>query len=191
MKQIYKKIWEMVKPYYEKGRLMDIKHIEWMAEQALVVCEKENIDDSLLLPLVILHDCGYAKTPKDNPFKLNLRKIHMKKGAEIAKEILGKLNYPENKTKKIIRYVFTHDNWAIGDNKIYKKDKILGTFNDLDFIWMATPMGFRDVGEILNKNPKEMLGYLKNNEKLNNRPFSTLTTSKLFNFYLIKIANQL
>ncbi len=168
---------------------MDIAHIEWMAEKALVVCQKENIDDDLLLPLVILHDCGYAETPKDNPYKLAVRKQHMKKGAEIAKKILEKLDYPPKKTKRVVNYISVHDNWALGDNNIYKEDKILGVFNDLDFIWMATPKGFQEVRKILDKNQEEMRKYLEDNEKINNRPFSTPTTKKLFYSYLKDRAN--
>jgi len=85
------------------------------------------------MPLVILHDVGYAKVPKDNPFKLDLRKAHMKAGAKIARKILTELNYPKNKVDKIVNYISIHDNWAFGQNDIYTKDKILGTFSDLDY----------------------------------------------------------
>jgi HD superfamily phosphodiesterase len=121
MKKIYLKILELAKPYYEKGRPMDMGHIEWIMKEVLFFCKKENIDDFLLLPLVILHDIGYAEVPKDNPFNLNLRKAHMKEGKKIAKEILEKLNYSKNKTEKIVDYVSIHDNWAFGDTGIYRK----------------------------------------------------------------------
>lgn len=184
MKQIYKKIWVIAKLYYNKGRPMDIAHVRWMMREALIICKKENIDESLLLPLVILHDCGYAKSKKDNPYKLSLRAEHMRKGAVIAQRILNKLNYPKNKTKKIVKWISAHDNWALGNNDVYKKDKVLSVFNDLDFIWMATPIGFREVSKILKKNKEEMLEYLKNNEKLRNRPFATLAAKALFHSLL-------
>ena len=119
MKKIYSKIWELAKPFYKKGRPMDIDHIEWMMKESILVCKKENIDDSLLLSLVILHDTGYFKAPKENPFKLNLRKIHMKAGAEIAREILQKVKYPDDKIEKIVYFVSVHDNWAFGDDDLY------------------------------------------------------------------------
>ncbi|MBT6774139.1 HD domain-containing protein [Candidatus Woesearchaeota archaeon] len=184
MKKIYQQIWELAKPYYQKGRPMDIDHIEWMMKDALLVSEKEKLDDTLLLPLVILHDVGYAEVPQDNPYKLNLRKAHMKAGKKIAKEILEKLNYPQDKIKTISYYVSVHDNWALGDNDIYKKDIILGTFTDLDFIWMTTKKGFPALMKILKKNKKEMIKYIENNEKLVERPFATKTTKELFQKYL-------
>ena len=163
---------------------MDIDHIEWMMKDALIACKQEKLDDTLLLPLVILHDVGYSKSPKDNPFKLDLRKAHMKAGEKIAKKILEKANYPKSKIEKITYYVSVHDNWALGKDDIYKKDKILGTFNDLDFMWMATPKGFPAIMKILNKNCDELIRYIENDDKPKKRPFSSKTTKKLFEKYL-------
>jgi hypothetical protein len=184
MKQIYEEIWKLAKRYYKKGRPMDLDHIEWMMKDAVLVCQKENLDDSLLLPLVILHDVGYAEVTKDSPFKLNLRKAHMEAGAKIARRILEKLNYPEDKIQKIEYYISVHDNWALGDNEIYKRDKILGAFTDLDYMWMATPKGFPALMKILNKNNQEMLEYLETNDKPKLRPFFTKTTKNLYEGYL-------
>lgn len=184
MKEIYKKMWELAKPHYQKGRSMDIDHIEWMMKDASFVCKKEKIDDSLLLPLVILHDVGYSKVPKDNPFNLDLRKAHMKAGAEIAKNILQKLNYPTDKIEKIAYYVSVHDSWALGKDNLFKEDIILGVFNDLDYMWMATPKGFPALMKILKNNSDEMIEYLEKNEKVERRPFSTTTTKKLYDDYL-------
>ncbi len=184
MKEVYLKLWKLAKPYYEKGRPMDVDHIEWMMKDAMLVCEKEKIDDSLLLPLVILHDVGYAEVPKDNPFKLDLRKSHMEAGAKIAKHILEKINYAKDKTEKIVYYVSVHDAWAFGDNKIYAKDKILGVFNDLDYTWMATKKGFPALMKVLNKNKTEMIAYLETNTKPKERPFATKTTKELYEKYL-------
>ncbi|MBD3304266.1 HD domain-containing protein [Candidatus Woesearchaeota archaeon] len=185
MKEIYEKMWKLAKPYYEKGRPMDIAHVEWMMKYALFVCEKEKIDDEILLPLVILHDMGYAGLPKDNPFNLDMRKTHMKAGAEIAEKILKQVSYPRDDSEKIIHYVSMHDNWALGDNEIYKKDKILGVFDDLEFIWLATPQGFPALMKILGfTEPEQMIEYIEQDDKPEKRPFATKTTKELFEKYL-------
>ncbi len=183
MTEIYKKIWNLAKAYYERGRPMDIDHIEWMMKDALLVCEKEKIDDEILLPLVILHDVGYAEVPKDDPNKLEMRKAHMKAGAKIAKEILEKAKYPSDKAKKIEYYVSVHDNWAFGDDE-YKRDKLLGAFKDLDFIWMATPKGFPAMMKVLGKNKNEMIKYIESRPEEENFEFSCQTTKELFEKYL-------
>ena len=185
MKEIYKKIWSLAKPYYEKGRPMDIEHIKWMMKDAELVCKKENLDATVLLPLVILHDVGYAEVPKDNPFKINIREAHMKAGAKIAREILEQTKYPKEKIEKIVYFVSVHDNWALGENNLYKENIILGVFNDLDYMWMATKKGFPALMKILNKSPLELIEYLETDEKMKLRPFSTKTTRKLYEEYLM------
>ncbi|VVB73770.1 Uncharacterised protein [uncultured archaeon] len=184
MNTIYRKIWDLAKPYYEKGRPMDIAHIEWMMKDAMLVCRKEKIDDSLLLPLVILHDVGYSAVPKGNPFNLDLRKAHMEAGARIAGQTLETVGYPREKVIQIVKYVSVHDNWAFGENNIYTGDRVLGTFNDLDFAWMATKEGFPALMKILNKGPAEMINYLETDSKLKDRPFSTKTAKGLFEKYV-------
>ena len=61
---------------------------------------------------------------------------------------------------------------------------MLGTFNDLDYMWMSTPQGFAAVMGILRKSPHEMLEYLEKNDKPILRPFSTNTTRALYEQYM-------
>lgn len=180
----YARLWTLARPYYERGRPMDIDHIEWMMGDATTVSQKENLDGSILLPLVILHDVGYAEVPKDNPFKLDMRKAHMEAGAKIARRVLDQVEYPQDRAQRIVHYVSIHDNWAFGDNDIYTKDPLLGTFNDLDYMWMATPKGFDAVMNILKKNQQEMLRYLEENDKPAMRPFSTATARAFYDQYM-------
>lgn len=186
MKDIYTRIWELAKPFYEKGRPMDIDHIEWMMQDALFVCKEEGIDDSLLLPLVILHDVGYSTAPKGDPYDPKLRRAHMLEGSEIGRFILGKVNYSKAKLETIVQYISVHDNWAFGELEIYNNDLVLGTFKDLDFAWMATPKGFSAMMKILNKKPDEMLKYLiaEKGPIGGKKPFSTDTAKQLYDRYL-------
>jgi hypothetical protein len=179
MEEIFQKIWESAKPYYQKGRPMDIDHIQWMMLEAEKVVTKENIDESLFFPLVILHDVGYAISGPAY-FQVNMKKEHMIAGEKIARKILSDLDYPSEKVGKIAYYISVHDNWIFGLNDLYKQDNVLGTFNDLDFIWMTNIKGFEAVREVLKKSPHEMIEYLENNEKLVSRPFCTESTRQLF-----------
>lgn len=180
----YLQIWNLARSYYEKGRPMDIDHIEWMMNDATLLCEKEDLDSDLLLPLVILHDVGYSAVPNDKPFNLDLRRLHMSEGAKIAESILTELGYNRDVVEKVSYYVSVHDNWALGDNEIFKKEKLLGSFNDLDFMWMATPKGFPALMKMLDKTAEEMMNFTGNNEKLIDRPFATVTAKELFDNYI-------
>ena len=187
MKKIYKEILNLALPYLKKGRQGDVEHIKWMLGEAEKVCKKESLDESIILPVVILHDIGYGIVKKDNPFKLTLRKEHMKKGAILAAQILKKVNYPENKAKIITYYISVHDNWALNDHSVYKKNKLLGIFNDLDYIWMFTPKGFNIVRKFKKFSKQQMLAYLQKNSFPEKGFYSSKTTESIHKKYFKQI----
>ena len=181
MKELYVQLWQQAKSFYKKGRPMDIAHIEWMMDEAIDVCDQEKLDDTVLLPLVILHDVGYAKVDANNPFNLDIRKQHMIEGEKITRQLLENVQYPQEKITVISYYVSVHDNWALGDTGIYKNNHLLGTFTDLDFTWMASPKGFRALMNILHKNYQEMLNYLQDRDQpAKGVPFTSPIVEKLF-----------
>ena len=189
MKEIYLKIWELAKPFYEKGRPMDIDHIEWMMKDASWVCEKEGLDDTLLLPLVILHDVGYSEINNvafADYYQGDTRKVHMASGEKIARDLLAQVNYQSEKAEKIAYYVSVHDNWALGEIDLYVKDPIIGTFKDLDFIWIYTAKGFPALMKVLHKNEAEMLEHLHSETSpiYGKKPFSNSSTKMLYDKYL-------
>lgn len=186
MKEIHRRVWELAKPFYKSGRPTDMEHVEWMIDQSAIVCVEENLQDALLLPLVILHDVGYGSISSTDYFNRDARIKHMEEGAKIAASILAELSFPSDELRKIIHYVSVHDNWAIGDDELYRGDLTLGVFNDLDFTWMASAKGFRYVAQILRMDSCQMLEYLENNEKLTRRPFSVRTTERIFRNELSK-----
>ncbi|MCX6732702.1 MAG: HD domain-containing protein, partial [Candidatus Roizmanbacteria bacterium] len=152
MNSLYQKIWSEAKPYYLKSRPMDVKHIEWFMEMIEKICTIEKLDESLLMPLAILHDVGYAtlSDPKTvNYYDKDIRRAHMKAGAEIAEKILNIVKYPVDKSTRIIEYIRIHDNWAFGEVDIYLKDKVLGTFKDFDYLWIYTKVGFDAIKIVL------------------------------------------
>jgi len=162
---------------------MDVAHVTWMIKKALITSKKEKIDSTILLPLVILHDVGYGVS-KHVYFDKKLKKRHMAEGARISEEILNKVNYPKDKIKQIKYFISVHDNWILGDEKIYKKYKVLGIFNDLDFVWIVTSKGFGMVSDILRKNKKRYI--LELIKEGNEKYFSSRSTKKLFEDYASK-----
>lgn len=189
MDLLYEKIWNEAKPYYEKGRPMDIDHIKWMMRMVDEICKQENLDETILMPLAILHDVGYETLVNPvtaNYYDKDIRRAHMKAGTEIAEQILKSVDYPKDKSKKIVKYVGIHDNWSFGEVDIYKKDKILGTFKDLDYLWIYTKKGCNVIKKVLKKNDREMLKHLKNEVSpiFGKKPFSTSFAQQLRKNYL-------
>ncbi|MFA5023227.1 MAG: HD domain-containing protein [Candidatus Paceibacterota bacterium] len=187
MDPIYLKIWELAKPYYEQGRVYDIPHIEWMMEKANGIADTEQVDKKLLLPVVILHDVGYSAVKESNPnIKDQSSKIiHMREGAKIAEEILGKVGYDGGLKNKIVYYISVHDNWVLGDDKPFKECKEMAIFNDLDFLWGISSYGqFILNGQSMGKTPQEAYAWWLQDEKLERRPFCCETTKVMFADYM-------
>ncbi len=183
MDEIYLKIWEMGKPFYEKGRSYDVPHIEWMMKEADKIADIENLNKEMLLPIVILHDVGYATVNQDNPSIKDKKTkiIHMKEGAKIAKEILEKMDYNQNLIEKITYYISVHDNWILGDDSPYKECKEMAVFNDLDFLWTTTSFNiFKTQAKSMNYTLKEFYQSWKKDEKLTRRPFCCNYTKQMF-----------
>lgn len=184
MKEIYTRIWEAAKPHYLKGRPMDVDHIEWMMEEATRISEVEHLDETVLLPLAILHDIGYAKVPSIESTDYNtldIRKLHMEEGAKLAKTILETLDYPQEKIEKIVSYVAMHDQWAYGEVDAYINDPILGTFKDLDYLWIYAPKGREAFQKLKNFSNEQMLKHLQDETSpiFNKKPFSNDSTKRM------------
>ena len=178
MKSKYNKLWKLAKPFYLKGRPCDIKHVTWMMKQANFLCKKEEIDESILIPLTLLHDVGYSLT-KHVYYEKDKKKAHMIVGARMAKKLLKKVNYNPQKIKQICSYIKIHDNWIFGETKIYEKDKIFGVFHDLDFLWITTQDGFLFMMDLFGKTKDQLIKELK--QEASQRKFSLKSTKKIFN----------
>jgi hypothetical protein len=183
MDKRYLRIWELAKPYYQKGRSYDIPHIEWMIKEADKIADLELLNKDLLLPIIILHDVGYSiiEESNQNIKSKESKKIHMKESAKIAKQILSKIDYPRHLIKKITYYISVHDNWLFGDDKPYQECKEMAVFNDLDFLWVTTSFNtFKITAESMGMNPREFYEFWSKDEKLDKRPFCCDYTRKMW-----------
>jgi hypothetical protein len=187
MKEIYKKLWELAKSYYEKGRSYDIPHIEWMMGEADRILKIEKLNEDLLMPIVILHDVGYSMAGNKNPRMKcqDSKRKHMEDGAKISGELLEKIGYDPELTKKIVHYISVHDNWIFGDDLPFKESREMAVFNDLDFLWAQSSLGMFEYGaKSMGMKTEEMYDFWINDEKLVRRPFSCEATKKMFEKFM-------
>ena len=187
MNEIFRRIWKLAKPYYEKGRHYDIPHIEWMMKEADRIADIEKLDKNILLPICILHDVGYFAVKEKNPDSKNeeYKKIHMKEGAKIADKILTEVNYDPDLKNKIVYYISVHDNWLFGDDSPYRECKEMALFNDLDFLYMfSTKESFNMINKGMGLNSKEGIDFWIKDEKLTRRPFCCEETKKMWKRFI-------
>lgn len=138
----YKKIFNLAKRYYKKGREKDKIHHLKVAEMMQGILKEVPLDEEIMMSAALLHDIGYAKIPEEKRKTHWARKVkadHMKYGAEMAKEILSDADYPENKIKKICHAIAIHDNPELGIPIKTKEAKVL---KEADILWMTTEEAF-------------------------------------------------
>ncbi|UCG95113.1 MAG: HD domain-containing protein [archaeon] len=194
MEGIYLKIWELARPYYEKGRSYDVPHIEWMMKESDKVSDMESLDKKLLMPISILHDVGYSIVDEKNPnIKRELvKKLHMQEGAKISKKILYEAGYDPEYSEKIVHYISVHDNWVLGDDTPYKECKEMAVFNDLDFLWVTKSFeNFKTAAESMKMTPEDFYEFWTKDEKLTRRPFCCEYTRSMWESSIKKIKESL
>lgn len=194
MEEIYQKIWELAKTYYQQGRTYDIPQIEWMTKQADRIAETENLDKKLLLPLVILHDVGYSVVGQKNPHikDKETKIIHMKEGAKIAEGVLKEIGYDQKLAEKIVYCISVHDNWVLGDDKPFQESEEMALFNDLDFLWPTSDLeAFSITAQSMDLSPDEFYEFWQKDEKLTRRPFCCPATNQMHKESMAKIKKLL
>lgn len=181
MNENYQKILDEAMPFYKKGREGDIDHIKWLSETVPKFIDK-SIDSDILMPVVLLHDVGYANVPKgSDSYNLDIRKLHSEEGAKIAREILKKLDYSEKKISEIERLILKHDNWAFGDS--FSDEPVLLFFQNFDFMWMASKPGFEICRGNMKSGPKEFYEQINKFQEANVERGTKWYNEKIENYY--------
>ncbi|MFA5128732.1 MAG: HD domain-containing protein [Patescibacteria group bacterium] len=194
MEDIYLKIFELAKPYYQKGRAYNIPHVSWMMGEADKIADIEHLDKKILLPVVILHDVGYSVIKDTNPNikDKETKKLHMAEGAKISESILREINYSPVLTEKIVRYISVHDAWLFGDDSPFQECEEMAVFNDLDFLWVTSSFNaFEATAKSMQKTPQQFYEFWIKDEKLTRRPFYCEYTKKLWETSINKIKQLL
>lgn len=175
MGKVYNKILALAKPYLKKGRKYDYQHTVYLLKLAKKIFEKEELDLTIMIPALILHDIGWGllDTKYKNNFNTKKARIaHMKIGADISKKVLKSINYPKHKINKISHLISVHDNMSGGVKKtLHKKEEII--LANVDFLWRLSRIGMN-----YNVKIKKISGnkYLKEiNSKAKKRNISKYT----------------
>lgn len=142
-KKIYERIWALAKPYLNT-RKNDI-HTEMATRCAYLLLEKEGGEEEIVIPAIILHDVGWKKVPEELHLKAfgpkatmpKVRRVHEVEGVKIAREILEKINYDQEKIKEILRIIEGHDSRK---EPISLNDKLV---KDADKLWRYSKEGFQ------------------------------------------------
>jgi HD superfamily phosphodiesterase len=117
-----------------------------MATQcAYLLLEKEGGDEEIVIPAIILHDVGWKKVPEELQLKAfgpkatmpEVNRVHEVEGVKIAREILKKVNYDQEKIEEILEIIEGHDSRK---ESISLNDKLV---KDADKLWRYSKEGFQ------------------------------------------------
>lgn len=135
----HKTIWKLAAPYLNT-RSNDL-HTEVSTKMALILLEGEEGDEDIVVPAIILHDTGWIRVSEEDQLRgsgpnANAPEVtlhHEKEGAKIAREILEKVGYAEDKIAEIALIIDGHDSReeALSQNdKLVKDADKLSRYNE-------------------------------------------------------------
>jgi HD superfamily phosphodiesterase len=115
MKEIFEKIWRLAHSYLDT-RSNDI-HTVISVGFAYELMKREGGDEDIVIPAIMLHDVGWKKVPEGLQLKAfgpkaespELNRIHEVEGMKVAKDILEKASYDEEKIEEIVEIIGGHD----------------------------------------------------------------------------------
>ena len=135
MKAKFEKIWQLAEPFLNT-RENDI-HTKIATQFAYKLLEKEGGDRDIAIPAIILHDVGWKRVPEHLQLKAfgpkatmpEVNRVHEVEGVKIARDILEKVNYDDDKVEEILEIIEGHDSRK---NPISLNDSLV---KDADKVW--------------------------------------------------------
>jgi HD superfamily phosphodiesterase len=156
MKDIFNRIWELALPYQDKRD--DPGHAEITTKYARELVRLEKGNEDVIIPAIMLHDIGYSQLLKERRLqvfdqniskenRLAVQMEHQNQGVKLAREILGKLDYPEELVNEILEIISQHDS---REGFISKNE---GLVRDADKLWRTSKEGL--AADQARKKPKD------------------------------------
>ncbi len=143
--QLIRELFKRAEPYLKARG--DFLHTRIAHEYALLLLEKEEGNNMIVEPAVILHDVGWSRLKSEeikvayrvmasgeNAAKLN--RVHEVEGAIIAQEILEQIGYDHSLIEKVTQIIERHDS---GESPETIEECIV---KDADKLWRFSRVGY-------------------------------------------------
>ena len=136
------------------------QHIKYVLDNALNLASKYNADAEIVALGALLHDIALVA-------KIGTKKDHHINGANLAKELLTKYEYPQRKTERVIGCVLNHRTSKNATNieELCVADAdILAHFDNMDMIITNTKRNNSTVEDVLERCRRDFMD-LSDNSK--------------------------
>jgi HD superfamily phosphodiesterase len=160
MEAIYTKIYQRAKPFLNTRA--NEPHARVSYQYALKLLKSEGGDPGIVIPSILLHDIGWKMIPEQDHLKMfgpgldkKLQRIHERKGARMAAQILKEVGYPEKQARVIVSIIKSHDTPP-------RPRSLNGRIvKDADRLWRFSRKGFTTDTTRFKVLPNEYLSYLE------------------------------
>jgi HD superfamily phosphodiesterase len=163
MKPVFDRIRQLATPFLDTRH--NLVHTAISTSLAFELLDKEDGDEDIVIPAILLHDTGWKRVPSELHLKAfgprasepKLNRLHEVEGVKIAQEILQKLKYDAVKTEKILEIIDGHDSRT---TPVSLNDMIV---KDADKLWRYSSSGFYIDIERFGESHKDGLERLRSN----------------------------
>jgi HD superfamily phosphodiesterase len=154
----------LAEPYWQT-RANEI-HVPESYELARQLLERHpEADADIVLPAILLHDCGYFLVPEEDHLKglagapigwqEDITRRHEVEGARLAGEILGRVGWDAERTAAIQEIVDGHDSRR---EALSLEDALV---KDADKLWRFTESGVRVCHVWMDRTPQAFMDYVE------------------------------
>ncbi|MGB6064120.1 MAG: HD domain-containing protein [Desulfomonilaceae bacterium] len=112
-----KQIWDRAVTFLRRGRPGDVEHTSTVLTYGKTLVANEGGNPLVVIPTLILHDVGWSQVdfsdfisapPEAKPDVESVR-LHMRRGAQIANDVLNDLGWQPELIRRITRIIAVHD----------------------------------------------------------------------------------
>jgi HD superfamily phosphodiesterase len=154
----------LAEPYWQT-RSNEIHVPESVELAQRLLQEHPEADAGVVLPAILLHDCGYFLVPEEDHMKglagapvgwePDITRRHEIEGARLAGEILGEVGYDPGRTERIQEIIDGHDS---REEALSLEDALV---KDADKLWRYTPSGVRICHEWMGRTPGDFMDFVE------------------------------
>jgi HD superfamily phosphodiesterase len=157
-------IYALAEPYWQtRSNEVHVPGAYALAQRLLDV--HPDADADVVLPAILLHDCGYFLVAEEDHLKglagapvgwePDITRLHEIEGARIAGEILGEIGYDPGRTARIQEIVDGHDSRT---EALSLEDALV---KDADKLWRYTESGVRICSGWMNRTPEDFMDFVE------------------------------
>lgn len=155
-------VWRLARPFLPV-RDNDVHTLHSYALGRVLLQSEPAADADIVLVAILLHDTGWSQMPHDkikqaigpNAKYPELQRGHELAGMAIARDVLGQLQWPDDRLQRVVDIVDGHDTRR---HALSLEDALM---KDADKLWRFTPHGIGCIADWFSQTEAEIVELLE------------------------------